>query len=85
MASDQAKIALNGFRVGVHPGQFTVFARDLPDASGLDELRAAAGDRWRLWWNRGLLYELPRDPGAVRAHADEKHSTCETTWASSRS
>lgn len=72
MASDQAKIALNGFRVGVHPGQFTVFVRDLPDASGLDELRAAAGDRWRLWWNRGLLYELPRDPGAVRADADEK-------------
>jgi len=72
LASDQAKIALNGFRVGVHPGQFTVFVRGLPDAGQLKQLRAAAGDQRTLWWNRGLLYELPRDPRAARVDADEK-------------
>ena len=32
----------------------------------------AAGDRSILWWNRGLLYELPRRPGTTRTGADEK-------------
>jgi hypothetical protein len=72
VATDQATIALNGFRVSVSPGQFTVFIRELPDPGRLDQLRAEAGDRWTLWWNRGLLYELPCHPGAVRADADDK-------------
>jgi hypothetical protein len=72
VATDQATIALNGFRVSVSPGQFTVFVRELPDPGRLDQLRAEAGDGWTLWWNRGLLYEVPRHLGAVRADADEK-------------
>ncbi len=56
----------------MRPGQFTAFVRDLPGASELEQLRAGAGDRWTLWWNRGVLYEVPRAPGAVRADAVEK-------------
>ncbi len=72
MAHDQMQIALNGFRVAVRPSQFTVFVRDLPDAHELDPLRAEAGNRWALWWDRGVLYELPHDAGAVRAGEAEK-------------
>ena len=72
MAPDKTRIALNGFRVAVRPGHFTAFVRDLPDPGELEQLRTAAGDRWALWWNRGMLYELPRDPGATRADAAEK-------------
>jgi hypothetical protein len=69
MAPERTRIALNGFRVAVRPGQFTAFVRDLPDPG---QLRAAAGNRYALWWNRGMLYELPRDPGAALADAAEK-------------
>ena len=72
MAPDRTRIALNGFRVAVRPGHFTAFVRDLPDTGELQQLRTAAGDQWALWWNRGMLYELPRDPGATRADAAEK-------------
>jgi hypothetical protein len=65
-------ITLNGFRVSVCPGQFTAAVRDLPDASGLEELRAAAGTSATLWWNRGLLYEVPRVPGGDYADAAAK-------------
>ena len=56
----------------MRPDQFAAFVRDLPDASELVQLRETAGDRWALWWNKGMLYEVPRAPGAVRADADEK-------------
>jgi hypothetical protein len=72
MAPERTRIALNGFRVAVRPGQFTAFVRDLPDPGELRQLRAAAGNRSALWWNRGMLYELPRDPGAALADAAEK-------------
>ena len=56
----------------MRPGQFAAFVRGLPDASELEQLRASVGDRWALWWNKGVLYEVPRAPGAVYAGADEK-------------
>ncbi len=69
---DQTQITLNGFNVEVRPGWFTAFVRDLPDASELEQLRVSAGDRRALWWRKGVLYEVPRVQGAVRAAADEK-------------
>ena len=56
----------------MRPERFTAFARDLPDASELEQLRASAGDQWTLWWNRGVLYEVPHATGAVSAGAAEK-------------
>lgn len=72
MATDKVTIGLNGFRVSVSPGQFTALVQELPDSGRLDQLRAEAGDRSTLWWNRGLLYELPRRSGTTSAHAGEK-------------
>jgi hypothetical protein len=65
-------IILNGFRISVCPGQFTAAVRELPDASQLGELRAAADSRARLWWNRGLLYEVPLAPGGDYADASAR-------------
>ncbi len=63
MAGSSTVVGLNGFRAVVRPGTFTAHVRALPDPGDLEQLRAAAGKGWALWWQDGTLLGLPN--GAV--------------------
>jgi hypothetical protein len=56
-------VSLNGFLATVRPGTLVVYVRELSDPGDLEQLRAAAGQGWALWWREGTLFGLPN--GAV--------------------
>jgi hypothetical protein len=54
------KLCLNGFRLTLSADEFEGYVQEMPDNSGVTDLRENHAADWFIHWSDGELYAIPR-------------------------